>query len=781
MAEAHSATGPSGSDTGRRCGPMLGPVQVGVLGETRCEAGGRPVDLGTRKQRAILAGLALSVGRPVSYDALVDLLWGDHPPDGLPGTLHVYIAGLRRALEPDRPPRTPATVLVTAGGGYALRVPVDRSGRGSLRPGGDRGAPATGPARAARPPRLGLGGADPAGRRAGPGPGPVAGQPVRRPRGGRTPRWPSGPAWRSCAASRWRTAPRSPSRSVSTAPSPRSWSRSPPPTRSGSGCGGCGRWRWSARAGRPTHSTCWRGSARSSTTSWGWSPAPELRELQTAVLRQDPATRLASGRAPGADGRAGSGVAGPARGPGRCRLPRPGRSWVATAEIAELCRRAGRARRPVSRRTSSLTGEPGIGKTRLCAELAAAAVRRGARVLVGPLLPGRRRTAAVALAAGARAGSASELAGAPGPRTRARSSAAGSRSWPWSTVPRATEHAGDRARRPALGRPAQPPGAAPAGGQRRRRAAAGARDLAVPPRADGPAGRRRRGAGPTARLTAGAVGARPGAHRRGGRCRCGPGALGGTGRRAGRPHGRQSLLPRRVRPAGARRWGPRRAAGRGRAADRGQRRPPPSPGPAAGGVPRGAPLGGGGRPGVPARRPGGGCGRCPRTTCWTRWTPRWTPAWSGRRAWSDYHFGHALVRDAVYGGFSATRRARVHARVAAVFAERPDRESEVARHWLAAGPGHAGEAWRAASEAARLARRRHAHEQAAELLTAALGAWEADPARDAPGSLRPVDGPGRGATGGGGSGPGCWRPSSRRSRWPTRSATCACWGGRPPR
>ena len=83
---------------------MLGPVQVGVLGETRCEAGGRPVDLGTRKQRAILAGLALSVGRPVSYDALVDLLWGDHPPDGLPGTLHVYIAGLRRALEPDRRP-----------------------------------------------------------------------------------------------------------------------------------------------------------------------------------------------------------------------------------------------------------------------------------------------------------------------------------------------------------------------------------------------------------------------------------------------------------------------------------------------------------------------------------------------------------------------------------------------------------------------------------------------------------------------------------------------------
>ncbi|MCB0906877.1 MAG: AAA family ATPase, partial [Nocardioidaceae bacterium] len=100
-------------------------MRIGVLGETEARVGDAELDIGTRKQRAIVAALTLSGGRPVSYDALVDLLWGDEPPPGLPGTLHVYIAGLRRILEPERAPRTPATILVTVGGGYALRVPGD--------------------------------------------------------------------------------------------------------------------------------------------------------------------------------------------------------------------------------------------------------------------------------------------------------------------------------------------------------------------------------------------------------------------------------------------------------------------------------------------------------------------------------------------------------------------------------------------------------------------------------------------------------------------------------
>lgn len=84
-----------------------------------------PVDLGTRKQRALVAALAMNHGRPVSVDALVDMLWPDGAPPGVTGTLQAYVAGLRRSLEPARAARAPSTVLVTVAPGYALRVEDD--------------------------------------------------------------------------------------------------------------------------------------------------------------------------------------------------------------------------------------------------------------------------------------------------------------------------------------------------------------------------------------------------------------------------------------------------------------------------------------------------------------------------------------------------------------------------------------------------------------------------------------------------------------------------------
>lgn len=100
-------------------------MRVGVLGATEARRNRAPVDLGTRKQRALLAALALHRGRPVSPDTLVSLLWADAPPAQVTGTLQGYVAGLRRALEPDRPARAPSTVLVTEGSGYALHVPAE--------------------------------------------------------------------------------------------------------------------------------------------------------------------------------------------------------------------------------------------------------------------------------------------------------------------------------------------------------------------------------------------------------------------------------------------------------------------------------------------------------------------------------------------------------------------------------------------------------------------------------------------------------------------------------
>ena len=100
-------------------------MRVGVLGAVQAHLGDDPVDLGTRKQRALVAALAMNHGRPVSVDALIDMLWADGAPPGVSGTLQAYIAGLRRTLEPGRAARAPSTVLVTVAPGYALRVGED--------------------------------------------------------------------------------------------------------------------------------------------------------------------------------------------------------------------------------------------------------------------------------------------------------------------------------------------------------------------------------------------------------------------------------------------------------------------------------------------------------------------------------------------------------------------------------------------------------------------------------------------------------------------------------
>ncbi len=100
-------------------------MQLGVLGSAQASSIGVAIDLGPRKQRALLAALVLHRGQSVPVDSIVDLLWPASPPPGVGGTLQTYVAGLRRALEPDRPARSTASMIVTAGGGYALTVPDD--------------------------------------------------------------------------------------------------------------------------------------------------------------------------------------------------------------------------------------------------------------------------------------------------------------------------------------------------------------------------------------------------------------------------------------------------------------------------------------------------------------------------------------------------------------------------------------------------------------------------------------------------------------------------------
>jgi DNA-binding SARP family transcriptional activator/DNA-binding CsgD family transcriptional regulator/tetratricopeptide (TPR) repeat protein len=99
-----------------------GDLHFTVLGAFRVDRGDRMVDLGPRLQRALLAILIVEAGHVVPVDRLVDLLWRDEPPAAAIASVQAYISQLRRVLEPGRPVRAPAQVLVTQDPGYVLRA-----------------------------------------------------------------------------------------------------------------------------------------------------------------------------------------------------------------------------------------------------------------------------------------------------------------------------------------------------------------------------------------------------------------------------------------------------------------------------------------------------------------------------------------------------------------------------------------------------------------------------------------------------------------------------------
>ena len=81
-----------------------------------------PLPVGGTKQRALLALLLLDANTVVSVERLVDGLWDDDPPETALTALHGHVSQLRKLLEPNRPPGDPPTVVVTSPPGYILKV-----------------------------------------------------------------------------------------------------------------------------------------------------------------------------------------------------------------------------------------------------------------------------------------------------------------------------------------------------------------------------------------------------------------------------------------------------------------------------------------------------------------------------------------------------------------------------------------------------------------------------------------------------------------------------------
>ncbi|WP_406832851.1 BTAD domain-containing putative transcriptional regulator [Pedococcus sp. KACC 23699] len=704
-------------------------MNVGVLGAAEARLGDRPVDLGTRKQRALVAALAMNHGRPVSVDAIVDLLWPDGAPPGVNGTLQAYVAGLRRSLEPERAARAPSTVLVTVAPGYALRV-------------GDDDLDARRFDRAVSRAHRRLGQVDR----------------VQDGRGLTTEELTEVVTELDAALAEWRGQPYLDLEDAPSAVAERARleelrlvaleDRAVAALELGQHGTVAGELEALTTA-HPLRERLWALRALALTRSGrqaealdalrevrevlgdelGLEPGVELRDLQAAILRQDPGLDW---RPPGGLPAAPAPLAhGPGSGRSSVRLgqiesvvpslppwPMVGRDAPLAAVLEQLARADSGTSAFVA-----LVGEPGIGKSRMAAELASRAGEQGAAVLLGRC---------------------SQDDGAPP-------------LWPWQQVLR------------GMGRdlPELPDdGSAPFGvwqelvddvaGVAQGRtlvvvlddlhwadiaslrvlrllveSAADARLLVVCTWRDRPEptgaladvaealarrhalrvdlhGLSEQEATAVVETVAGAVPTSAQAHELARRTDGNPfflveyarlakegGGLGGLSGELHPPAAVHDVLVRRLQrlpddSITALRW----AAVLGRQFD---------------------------------LRTLSDVSGLDEDDLLDRLDPALESGLLREDGIERYLFGHALVRDTIYGSLSATRRARAHARVAGALQGQSGRETELARHWLAAGPSYAARAWLAAVSAAAVARRLHAYDEAAQLLVSALTTLPQDP------------------------------------------------------
>jgi len=90
------------------------PIRFRILGALEAEVGDRALELGGRKQRAVLGALLLRAGEVVPDERLIDEIWGDSPPASAAHSLEAYVSRLRQALAPH------GVALERRGGGYRI-------------------------------------------------------------------------------------------------------------------------------------------------------------------------------------------------------------------------------------------------------------------------------------------------------------------------------------------------------------------------------------------------------------------------------------------------------------------------------------------------------------------------------------------------------------------------------------------------------------------------------------------------------------------------------------
>ena len=89
-------------------------MEFRILGPLEVRDGDRPIELGTGRQRKLLAILLLRANEVVSTDRLIDELWDGHPPPTAAKALQGHVSQLRKLLG--------QLTLITQPPGYLLRV-----------------------------------------------------------------------------------------------------------------------------------------------------------------------------------------------------------------------------------------------------------------------------------------------------------------------------------------------------------------------------------------------------------------------------------------------------------------------------------------------------------------------------------------------------------------------------------------------------------------------------------------------------------------------------------
>lgn len=93
-----------------------------LFGEVQLRVEGQPLDVGTPRQQAVLAALAVDAGRPVPIEKLIDRVWGDDPPGEARNVVYSHLSRIRQLLTEAAGLTGTKTGVTRRSAGYVLEI-----------------------------------------------------------------------------------------------------------------------------------------------------------------------------------------------------------------------------------------------------------------------------------------------------------------------------------------------------------------------------------------------------------------------------------------------------------------------------------------------------------------------------------------------------------------------------------------------------------------------------------------------------------------------------------